>query len=615
MRLLQLQLSGYRSVRDEITIHIDRNVTVLLGANDHGKTNVLESLLHLNHEATFQPDDLNWDREGQEAAFPRAEFVISLNTDERKTLFELWTEEHLASVAQEEPSQGKSLKQARPVFSSVPDLIVGVRQGVSRALEWQPTKEQLLDKTLPKFMTDHLPRVELINPVERLVDSIEESQATTDQNEFMQGIFYTAGIPPQTSGRLFVQNDRTDMELTRASERLSEALHREWGQGRDARLRFRLAHSEGKIQLQIHDPAVESTFVRPSRRSSGFTQFFNLSMVLHARKMKHSAESFIWLFDEPGLYLHPTGQHDLLQTLESLSRTAQSVYTTHSLFMINRNFPSRHQLLRKGNGGTESDTKPFASRWRAAIESLGLALPGSILFAPHVLITEGDSDSIYLNAMLQFLVENQFIDIDLNGFAAISSGDSPQARALIELLTIGSGKTHIGLLFDGDEGGKERERQLKPTIENAGVSVKRLSNNTAIEDHLPLLGDLFPQAVATYNHKLGRDKGLEGSTLESIIPAIRQSFSGEFPDPAQTVNVAQWASEVGHSVNNSLPRNPSKSGIAREYSGLLGDRRVGSKPTKEQIQRALQLAREIKKTISIPSQISNMESAGVITGE
>ena len=122
-----------------------------------------------------------------------------------------------------------------------------------------------------------------------------------------------------------------------------------------------------KILLRIQDPAVSSRLVRASHRSSGFTRFFTLKTVLYARQRDHPANSYIFLFGEPGLCLHPSGQYDLLQVLDAIGKHNQVVYSTHSLFMINKTFPVRHRLIVKTEEGTQIDGKPFLGRRGPAI--------------------------------------------------------------------------------------------------------------------------------------------------------------------------------------------------------------------------------------------------------
>ena len=173
-------------------------------------------------------------------------------------------------------------------------------------------------------------------------------------------------------GDLFTQNDTTTRALDNASKQLDTNLRRLWGQGTE--LHFLLRHHGSAIEFLADDPAVVKRVARMSKRSDGVTQFFRISMVLHARRMKNPANSYIYLFDEPGVFLHPQGQKDLLQVLEQLGEQSQIIYTTHSLFMLNQNFPERHRLVYKDKEGTKIDQKPYQANWKLATDALGVFL-------------------------------------------------------------------------------------------------------------------------------------------------------------------------------------------------------------------------------------------------
>ena len=171
--------------------------------------------------------------------------------------------------------------------------------------------------------------------------------------------------------------------------------------------------------MKIDDPAVSSRRVRASQRSAGFTNYFAIKTILHARQQEHPASSYVLLFDEPGLYLHPSGQFDLLQVLETLSKTDQVIYVTHSLFMINKSRPTRHRLVLKKDEGTIIEGKPFVSRWGSVLRNLGLSLSGTILFANEVLLAAGDSDPVYIEACFQRMIRDSRISVEINGFSAL----------------------------------------------------------------------------------------------------------------------------------------------------------------------------------------------------
>ena len=47
MHLVKVEIDGYRSFSSRVPLQLDDSVTVILGANDHGKSNFLEALTHL----------------------------------------------------------------------------------------------------------------------------------------------------------------------------------------------------------------------------------------------------------------------------------------------------------------------------------------------------------------------------------------------------------------------------------------------------------------------------------------------------------------------------------------------------------------------------------------
>ena len=384
----------------------------------------------------------------------------------------------------------------------------------------------------------------------------------------MRGIFYYADLEPDASSHLFEQTDRTQMDITRASERLNKTLRESWSQGKS--LRFRLTHDskEERIDLQIEDPSVESSYVRASRRSSGFTHYFSLKTILHSRQQDHPAESYILLFDEPGVFLHPSGQFDLLQVLETLARESPVVYVTHSLFIINKTFPTRHRLIMKNREGTLIDGKPYMGRWQASLSALGLTLTGSILFANHVVLTEGDSDPIYIYAVIQKAVKAGKADLDINSLAVMSTSESKNTDVLLRLLLESKPTPKIALLNDGDKGGKERLQYVGAFLKEKDIPCKSLSSGTSIEDHIPLVRELSVPAVAAYIGKLmvmvGKAKPDEKELEEKFV----ESFDAKFEKGKVIQGVADWANSAASEIGE-IKGKPSKVGIAREYATRL----------------------------------------------
>ena len=616
MLLQHVTIEGYRSVRKAEKLFVEKNVTVVLGPNDHGKTNLISALQHLNPDRPFSSEDVNWDSDA--VALPRIEANFALTPEEKKNILEFEnslrnkfntevlpverakentalvgklvdtlgllsaqteeddteegdTEEEdteedawYAKLLSQKIADGdlKSCRKLKP--DDIPSSLVVRREGCGTKL--QIALPETTEFVTESFLKSLVPRFELIEPFNKFTDSVTFEELERGENEFMRGIFYFAGIDPKDCKELFTQDDKTQRRLQRASQQLNIQLRESWTQGQE--LTFQLTHNSQKslIELKIEDPAVTSRFVRASKRSSGFTHYFGLKTLLHARQLDNPASSYVWLFDEPGVYLHPLGQFDLLQVLETLGIENQVFYVTHSIFMINKTFPARHRLIVKNESdGTVIDGKPYSGRWKSVTNALGFSLTGTILFAQHVVLTEGESDPIYLYAIIQEAVRRGSHKFDLNSVSIMSTGDSRNADVLIRILTESKPTPSISFIIDGDEGGDARLSDVEPLVRKHNIKKHRLDEGKAIEDYLPHLEAVFLPAVASYVAEItGRKIGSEAYEQNKV------KFEQSFENRDKTESVINWAMNEGKRIGG-LKNPPSKVGIARIYCAKLAE--------------------------------------------
>ncbi len=269
---------------------------------------------------------------------------------------------------------------------------------------------------------------------------------------------------------------------------------------------------------------------------------------------------FLWLFDEPGVWLHPAGQFDLMQALEALAASNQVVYSTHSIFMINRNFPTRHRLIVKSARGTELDGKPFVSRWSAALDALGFSISGTLLFAPCVLLAEGDADPVLIYPTLQKLAEAGLWDRDINSLSVMATGDLRNAEAIARLLLQGAHKPRIAVLVDGDKGGLDRARGLRALVDAQSVQLIVLPKDRETEDYVPdKSGYLAAVARAA------------ADVSEPEADDILKVLTARYDEAASKLNAGfgKWAGEAAREIAG-LDQTPSKVVIARYWAATIG---------------------------------------------
>ena len=595
MRLIRAAIEGYRSIGAKVDIHVERDVTVFLGPNDHGKTNILNAIEHLNADKPFSTEtDLNWDRATKPDEFPLITFQLQLDNCEHDLLVELV---ETASRAEPNTAPSTALPPSGPTTDApIPPIMTVEIQGVGARRTYRVG--EVPAPVVQQFAHDHLPRVEIIRPQQVIPDSASFKDIHSESHEFMRGILYYAGLDPNKAEELFAQNDTTMRQLREASTALNDTLKADWIQGKD--LSYELSHDSAtqQILLRIEDPAVGTRYVRASQRSSGFTHFFALKTILYARQQDHVVNKYVFLFDEPGIYLHPSGQRDLLAVLDAIGRHNQVLYSTHSLFMINRTFPARHRLIVKDRTGTRIDGKPFVGRWGPAIEVLGFSLAGTVLFAQYVLLAEGDADPVLLQAVFQKLVEWGKADADLNAFSVISTATSKNTDALIRILKEGSNAPSLLVLVDGDDGGKKRLKALESLLKAHEVDSFQLTDKTTVEDHLPAAGDTYIAAVGRYVtgllHTLGQTEPTGETVTEGLLQAAKtKSVVGNKVNTGIT-----WSLETAKELAG-LDTTPSKVGVAREYVASLSSASAATF-TDGQLKRSLALLRSVQTRLGIP---------------
>jgi hypothetical protein len=218
-----------------------------------------------------------------------------------------------------------------------------------------------------------------------------------------------------------------------------------------------------------------------------------------------------------------------------------------------------------------------------------LALPGSLLFASKVLLVEGDSEPIILNAELQKMIELDELDIDMNPLAVISTGDSKHADALIRILLEGASRPTVALLFDGDKGGKARAKNLDRLIKEKGLS-QHFLNEGAIEDYVsaPVL---YKEALTEYLTKL-----CGGSSA-----SVRKEVETDWAARDEGSSLAHWARESGKRILGGESA-PSSVGVAREYARLLADAAPSGLPPKKDRRRTSLLAKKVCELLALESQ-------------
>lgn len=229
-------------------------------------------------------------------------------------------------------------------------------------------------------------------------------------------------------------------------------------------------------------------------RSSGLRYFLSY----YTQYLVHEApegRSEVLLMDEPDAYLSNLGQLDLLKVLESYAadttsnQTRQVVYVTHSPYLINRNHAERVRVLEKGHDdeGTRVVRDASSNHYEPLRSALGAFVAETTFMGHANLMVEGTADQVILVGLSSYLRSRgrSLVDtLDLNLTTIVPAGGA-QHIPYLTYLARGRDidKPAVVVLLDSGSDGD----QAKKLLRRDGVRGKQL-----LEDcYIFQIGDLM----------------------------------------------------------------------------------------------------------------------------
>ncbi len=268
------------------------------------------------------------------------------------------------------------------------------------------------------------------------------------------------------------QLDKRDYQLNAATIRLTNAICEIWNpkkDGRDAnKLRIKVDGQYLKVVVE-DDLGVE---VELDQRSEGFQWMVSFYAVFFAEASdKH--KNAILLLDEPGQSLHALKQAEFIETLTKLSENNQTLYTTHSPFLVGSNELDKVRVVEMPDRtiGTKVNVSLTASDSGAMLplqEALGYDLAQSLFFHKKNLVLEGLTDMWYLEGLSDLLKADGKTGIN-DQIALIPANSASKVVYFATILHAQNLK--LAALLDSDAEGDTAAKQ--DTLVNA-VGTKRI---------------------------------------------------------------------------------------------------------------------------------------------
>ena len=250
--------------------------------------------------------------------------------------------------------------------------------------------------------------VEFVQTLAGWKSSLGKALVSDQEKAELESLLFKDVMGITASTLKFVQSlpldDRTHADSLTAkwNREIEERLNLSHYWQQDDSFAVQVNFKQGILYFEITDKTGATyTF---KERSSGLRYFLSYYIQAKALEMSSRGRNAIILMDEPDSFLSIIGQRNLLAVFESLVRaesshqSCQLVYTTHSPFLINRNYPRRLRLVRKGDAeeGTQLIDSAMLRRYEPVRSALGIDCAQTLFMGATNIVVEGPTDQYLL---------------------------------------------------------------------------------------------------------------------------------------------------------------------------------------------------------------------------
>jgi predicted ATP-dependent endonuclease of OLD family len=265
---------------------------------------------------------------------------------------------------------------------------------------------------------------------------------------------------PESLRKYRDQLDKRSYQLNAASVRLTDEIKRVWNPNPDRAEADRLRVTADGQYLKVvveDDLGVE---IELDQRSEGFQWLVSFFVVFFS-ETEGAHRNAILLLDEPGLSLHALKQRDFRETISRLATDNQTLYTTHSPFLVG---PDELDIVRvvemtDRKVGTKVHLTVTADDPGALLplqEALGYDLAQSLFAQQRNLVLEGLTDLWYIEASADLL--RSAGEADLNQKIALVAAN--KASKVVYFATIlHAHSLKVAALLDSDTAGDQAAQQ------------------------------------------------------------------------------------------------------------------------------------------------------------
>ena len=473
MQLVNFSVTNYRSITKAHKINL-QNITVLVGRNNEGKSNILMALnvametmmQHANH-ANVHERLYDWQRDFPVQLQQRKNNLDSvfrlnfrLNHDENTDFF------RTTGIRSNEdiPIELKYGRDNRAKIT-VP------KKGSS---SFNDKSEKVTAFICERIAINYIQAVR----TEDMAMDVIHRLISTELSKLYDNEEYKSAEQTIYNLQEAVYNDIANRILAPLQEFLPQLTNVEI-RSRGRRLVWRGFRND--VDVILNDGTPTSILYK----GDGIKSLVSLAIL---KESKNEIGASIIAIEEPESHLHPEAIHSLVNVIKGISENHQVIITTHNPLFVQRNNISNNIIVDHGTAKPAKNIKEIR-------ELLGVLPEDNLINASHVLVVEGEDDKIALNKILSSLsptikdalIKNKLVIQPLAGATNLN----------YELSRLRSYVCRYFVFLDADEAGYDAAEKAieKGLLSESDVKYSICNGNNISEFEDCLKKDFYIEAI------------------------------------------------------------------------------------------------------------------------
>lgn len=465
MRLINFSATNYRSITSAHRIAFS-DVTILIGKNNEGKSNLLRGLgaaMHLLQQHA-SPDSIRRRNIRYDSSIYlwKRDFPIQLQSRRaaKQTILKLEFKLDDAECCEFKTEIGSNLNGL---------LALEIQIGKDDEPKIRPVKSgkgtkglALKSAAISRFVAsrihfNYIPAIRTDSETIDLITGMLSSELRTLETDprYLKALETIASL----------QQPILDELATRVQVPLKEFLP----SIKSVKLEISDSSRRFSLRRDVNVIVDDGTPTNLEHKGDGVKSLAALGLL---RSQNARGGASILAIEEPESHLHPAAIHQVNDIIQSIGKTSQVIVTTHNPVFVDRVNVKANIIV------TDGAAKP-AKTISAIRDLLGIKASDNLTNANYVLVVEGQEDAVSLKAVLPLLSDKVSKALKNNLMIIEPVGGAGNLSYKLSLLKNSLCATHT--LLDGDDAGQDAYRKAERDLLISSASCTFVSCNDMVQ--------------------------------------------------------------------------------------------------------------------------------------